>query len=338
LLVILGVILSSTAVYACHPWINANKYINIRDAELYGFEASAEHDLFTWLTLFGNIACVVGEDTDTDDYLSDIPPLNGLADVRFHLKNGKKKYWLELEGQLFDKQNHTAPGEEDTAGYSVFNIRSGIKLPAGYFENITLTLNVENLFDKKYHDHLKLHKRYLYTSGLNILAGLKVEFWENLMKKRDHYLITGKRAGVIAVFLLFFFLDPAGISGFARASFLQDSLYLKIDAVDGHSTISMIKMFVEQPPLGANVFAEYESVRSPDLIAAKAISGEVDFIIMPTNMGAKLYNKGIPYKMAAVTIWGNLYLVSSRNINTQFEICFHPGCQKGFGNLFSDSI
>ncbi len=136
------------------------------------------------------------------------------------------------------------------------------------------------------------------------------------MKKRDHYLITGKRAGVIAVFLLFFFLDPAGISGFARASSRQDSLYLKIAAVDGHSTISMIKMFVEQPPLGANVFAEYESVRSPDLIAAKAISGEVDFIIMPTNMGAKLYNKGVPYKMAAVTIWGNLYLVSSRNINT----------------------
>jgi len=151
-------------------------YINISDAELYGFEASVEHDLLTWLTLFGNIAYVTGKDTDTDDYLSSIPPLNGLAGVRFHLKNGKKKYWLELEGQFFDKQNRTAPDEEDTAGYSIFNIRSGMKLPVGYFENITLTLNVENLFDKKYHDHLKLHKRYLYEPGLNILAGLKIEF------------------------------------------------------------------------------------------------------------------------------------------------------------------
>ncbi|WP_035264979.1 hypothetical protein [Desulfosarcina sp. BuS5] len=78
------------------------------------------------------------------------------------------------------------------------------------------------------------------------------------------------------------------------ASSLQAPLHLKIAAVDGHSTISMIKMFVEHPTLGKNVVAEYESVRSPDLIAAKAISGEVDFIIMPTNMGAKLYNKGVP--------------------------------------------
>lgn len=153
-----------------------DKYINISDAELYGFEASAEHDLLTWLTLFGNLAYVTGKDTDSDDYLSSIPPLNGLAGVRFHLANGKKKYWLELEGQFFDKQDHTAPDEEDTAGYSVFNIRSGMKLPAGYFESITLTLNVENLFNKTYHDHLRLHGHYLYEPGLNILAGLKIEF------------------------------------------------------------------------------------------------------------------------------------------------------------------
>jgi len=119
---------------------------------------------------------VVGNDTDTDDYLSDIPPLNGLAGVRFHLENGTKRFWLELEGQFFDKQDRTAPGENDTAGYSVCNIRSGMKMPAGFFENITLTLNVENLFDKKYHDHLRLHKRYLYEPGLNVLAGLKIEF------------------------------------------------------------------------------------------------------------------------------------------------------------------
>ena len=130
------------------------------------------------------------------------------------------------------------------------------------------------------------------------------------MKTKDHYPIIGKITGVIAVFFFLFFLDPAG--AFSR----QDSLHLKIAAVDGHSTISMIKMFVEHPDLGENVFAEYESVRSPDLIAAKAISGEVDFIIVPTNMGAKLYNKGVPYKMAAITIWGNLYLVSNQNINT----------------------
>jgi len=151
-------------------------YINISEAELCGFETSAEYDLLRWMTIFGNLAYVTGEDTDKDKYLSDIPPLNGLAGVRFHMENGKKKYWLELETQIFDKQDHTAPGEDDTAGYSIFNIRSGMKLPAGYFENITLTLNVENLFNKQYHEHLKVKDNHSPCPGLNILAGLKIEF------------------------------------------------------------------------------------------------------------------------------------------------------------------
>ncbi|PXF58395.1 MAG: hypothetical protein C4B58_06720 [Deltaproteobacteria bacterium] len=65
-----------TRVFPDEMWMGKpkEKYINISDAELYGFEASAEHDLLTWLMLFGNIAYVAGEDTDSDDYLSSIPP------------------------------------------------------------------------------------------------------------------------------------------------------------------------------------------------------------------------------------------------------------------------
>ncbi|WDN88761.1 hemoglobin/transferrin/lactoferrin receptor protein [Desulfosarcina sp. BuS5] len=170
--------LISAKIFPNDFWMGKKKeiYINIADAELYGFEASSEYDLLEWMTLFGNLAYVTGEDTENDDYLIDIPPLNGLAGVRFHLENGKKKYWLELEAQIFDKQDHTAPWEDDTAGYSVFNIRSGMKLPAGYFENITLTLNVENLFNKQYHEHLKVKDNHSPCPGLNILAGLKIEF------------------------------------------------------------------------------------------------------------------------------------------------------------------
>ena len=170
--------LISPKIFPDDPWMGKPKemYVNIADAELYGFEASAEYDFLEWMTLFGNLAYVCGEDTDNDEYLSDIPPLNGLAGVRFYLENGKNKYWLELEAQIFDNQDHTASWEDDTAGYSVFNIKSGMKLPVGYFDNITLTLNVENLFNKQYHDHLKVKNTYSYNPGLNILAGLKIEF------------------------------------------------------------------------------------------------------------------------------------------------------------------
>ncbi len=154
-----------------------DKFLNIADAELYGFEVSGEYDLFPWMMLFGNMAHVSGEDVDSGEDLYNIPPLNGLAGVRFHLKKNNKKFWLELEAQVFDRQDHTAPGEDDTAGYSVFNIRSGMKLPVNrLIDSLTLTLNIENLFDKKYHTHQKVLDVSSNEPGLNILAGLKVEF------------------------------------------------------------------------------------------------------------------------------------------------------------------
>ena len=153
------------------------KYLNITDAELYGFEVSAEYDLLSWLTIFGNLAHVQGKDRDTDDYLYNIPPLNGLTGIRFHTDRGNRQYWLELEGQFYDKQNNTAPGEEETDGYALCNIRSGVKLPVStLIDNLTLTLNIENLFDKKYREHLKVKDTSSNAPGLNIMVGLKVDF------------------------------------------------------------------------------------------------------------------------------------------------------------------
>ena len=55
----------------------------------------------------------------------------------------------------------------------IFN-ESGMKLPASYFEDITITLNVENLFNKQYHEHLKVKDNHSPCPGLNILAGLRI--------------------------------------------------------------------------------------------------------------------------------------------------------------------
>ena len=38
------------------------------------------------------------------------------------------------------------------------------------------------------------------------------------------------------------------------------------------------------------------------------LENKVDFAILPTTMGAILYNKGLPYKLAAIPVWGTLYL------------------------------
>ena len=68
-----------------------------------------------------------------------------------------------------------AKGEKETAGYSFFNLRSGVKFDYLAFKDITLTLNVENLFDKEYRNHLNTADFY-NEPGLNVITSLKFSF------------------------------------------------------------------------------------------------------------------------------------------------------------------
>ncbi|AOY74507.1 ABC transporter substrate-binding protein [Clostridium formicaceticum] len=95
----------------------------------------------------------------------------------------------------------------------------------------------------------------------------------------------------------------------------EEKIHTKVAAPSGAPTLSMIKMFKENPSLGENVEVSYESVKSPDLMASRLMSSEVDIAVVPTNLAANIYNKGIPYQLAASNVWGVLYLVSSEDIN-----------------------
>ena len=50
--------------------------------------------------------------------------------------------------------------------------------------------------------------------------------------------------------------------------------------------------------------------RDPDQLRALALRAEADFVAMPTNVAANLYNRGVPLKLVNVSVWGILYLVS----------------------------
>ncbi|MEA3332141.1 MAG: TonB-dependent receptor [Pseudomonadota bacterium] len=156
--------------------MEAREYINVDDAELYGADGSLEFDLLKELTLFGNIAYVVGRDRKSHDRLNTIPPLNGILGARWHdqLSNGLS-YWFEFSGNFYDRQDHPATGEKETAGYSFFNFRSGVKFDYLAFKDITLTLNIENLFDKEYRNHLNIADFY-NEPGLNVITSLKFSF------------------------------------------------------------------------------------------------------------------------------------------------------------------
>ncbi len=90
-----------------------------------------------------------------------------------------------------------------------------------------------------------------------------------------------------------------------------EPLNLKAIAPEGATTIAMLKMIEEQPSLGDNVSIEYTSLNATDLLAGQIMNEEADFAIVPTNLAAKLYNKGVPYELASVNTHGNLYMITS---------------------------
>ena len=156
--------------------MEAREYLNVDDAELYGGEGSLEFDLLKELLLFGNLAYVIGRDRKSHDRLNTIPPLNGMLGARWHDQLGSGlQYWFELSGNFYDRQDHPAVGEKETPGYALFNLRSGIKFDYAAFKDIALTLNVENLFDKEYRNHLNAEDFY-NDPGLNVITTLKFSF------------------------------------------------------------------------------------------------------------------------------------------------------------------
>lgn len=53
---------------------------------------------------------------------------------------------------------------------------------------------------------------------------------------------------------------------------------------------------------------------NPDQLRALTLSGKADFLAVPTNVAANLYNRGVPLKLINISQWGALWIVS-RNSN-----------------------
>lgn len=96
-----------------------------------------------------------------------------------------------------------------------------------------------------------------------------------------------------------------------------EPVHITVAALKGPTGIGMVKLFETPPDLGPNVTAEYTIINTPDVMVGKLMKGEVDIAALPLNVAAKLYNKGIPYQLGALTGNGMLYLLTtSKDINT----------------------
>jgi NitT/TauT family transport system substrate-binding protein len=91
----------------------------------------------------------------------------------------------------------------------------------------------------------------------------------------------------------------------------KEALELRIGALKGPSGMGMIELFENSPALPDQLSVRFEALSGADSAAAKLLSGELDGAVLPVNMAAKLYNAGLPYRMAALVGNGMVKILSA---------------------------
>jgi iron complex outermembrane receptor protein len=125
-------------------------YTNIGNARIYGVEADLNWQLPKNFRYFSNVAFADGRDLERNAPLPEIPPLSTLTGLRYVYP--ANLFWLQIETRAAARQTKISPftGENKTAGFTVYNLRSGIRLG----NRFDIQAGVENLANVYYHEHL----------------------------------------------------------------------------------------------------------------------------------------------------------------------------------------
>jgi NitT/TauT family transport system substrate-binding protein len=89
-----------------------------------------------------------------------------------------------------------------------------------------------------------------------------------------------------------------------------DNYHYRIATLKGPSSMGMICLIdslagEEKPVIEVAILDEPIQVRK------MMLEGSADFAVLPTNMAAIIYNKGLDYRLIAIPVWGTLYLFGS---------------------------
>jgi len=145
---------------------------NIGTARIHGVEAALTQFFSEHWSGSATVAWTRGENSETDEPLRRIPPLNGTARLRY----GHPRYWVEFQGLFADRQTRLSGGDIDdpripdggTPGYLVANLQGSWR----FSQNQDLLITFENLFDKLY----KTHGSGIYAPGRSLVLSCRFRF------------------------------------------------------------------------------------------------------------------------------------------------------------------
>jgi len=154
------------------------KYMQ-QNSTLFGGETGIHyHPLFVnWLHLQTTFASVIGKQ-DNGEYLPFVPANK----LNFEIRAEKEKLaffhnaFVAVNTHTAFNQNNAAPDETTTAGYSLLDLSIGSNLKLKN-QLIYIGFSANNIFDKKYIDHLSTLKEVnLYNPGRNFALTMKIPF------------------------------------------------------------------------------------------------------------------------------------------------------------------
>ena len=123
------------------------------DATFYGFDLESRFELTDNLSMRAIASVVRGKRDDINDDLYRIAPDNLILALDYQGRN----WSASLESVNYADQDRVSATniEQETDGYSIFNLTSRINLASG----VEVGLGIENLFDENYEDHLAAYNR-----------------------------------------------------------------------------------------------------------------------------------------------------------------------------------
>lgn len=86
--------------------------------------------------------------------------------------------------------------------------------------------------------------------------------------------------------------------------------HYSIATLKGPSSVGMI-CFIDSLAGEEKPLIEVDILDEPIQVRKMMLEGSADFAVLPTNMAAIIYNKGLHYRLIAIPVWGTLYLFGS---------------------------
>ncbi len=164
----------------CSPPEHVKVFENIDSASKTGVDLRLHGFLTRHLTYDVILSLLRGHNNDMSEPLPEISPATLMLDLTYN--PGRHPYWVSGQVKLVAGQDRisTSFGENETPGYNLLNLSCGYT----FFERIHLVMDVANVLNETYYDHLSrsFAKNSMYTglplyeAGRNVKVQVEVDF------------------------------------------------------------------------------------------------------------------------------------------------------------------